>query len=438
MRLKGLLNNSTAKRFVANTGWLVFDKIFHMVLSLVVTSMTARYLGTEGYGIINYGLSFINIFTIVCKLGIDSIIVNELVKNKNKTGEIVGTTLVLRLLSSLCSLVLTFIFVSILKPGQIIVMIITMIQSISLLFVALDTVDFYFQSILKSKYTAIARSISYPLVCLLRIVFILIKADVTWFAWATVLDSLTIGIILIYFYVKKEKVWFSFSMSRAKYLLKNSHPFIWANLLVTIYTQMDRIMVGSLVGDAETGIYSAAMTIANLWIFVPNALIDSARPIIMELKAKARESEYRLRYAQLYAGVMWISVAAGIFFTIFSKLVIVIIYGQDYMEAVPVLMILIWSRLFSLIGTARNIWMICEDSAEYVKWFVGFGAALNVGLNFVLIPVIGAEGAAIATLITEIASSFLIVGAFKKTRPLFKFIIEAFLLKNIKSNKKGE
>ena len=66
----------------------------------------------------------------------------------------------------------------------------------------------------------------------------------------------------------------SFSMEQAKYLLKNSYPFIWANLLVTIYTQMDRIMVGTLVGDAQTGIYSAAMTIANLWIFIPNALID--------------------------------------------------------------------------------------------------------------------------------------------------------------------
>ena len=157
-----------------------------MALSLVVTSMTARYLGTEGYGIINYGLSFINIFTIVCKLGIDAIIVNELVRNKEKTGELLGTTMVLRLLSSLCSLVLTFIFVMVLKPGQTVVLIVTMIQSISLLFTALDTVDFYFQSILKSKYTAIARSISYPLVCLLRLVFIFLKADVTWFAWATV------------------------------------------------------------------------------------------------------------------------------------------------------------------------------------------------------------------------------------------------------------
>lgn len=432
MDIKAIFKNKDAKRFVTNTGWLVFDKVFHMALSLVVTSMTARYLGTEGYGIINYGLSFINIFTIVCKLGIDAIIVNELVRNKEKTGELLGTTMVLRLLSSLCSLVLTFIFVMVLKPGQTVVLIVTMIQSISLLFTALDTVDFYFQSILKSKYTAIARSISYPLVCLLRLLFIFLKADVTWFAWATVLDSATIGAVLLYFYFKREKGRLSFSLPQAKYLLKNSHTFIWANLLVTIYTQMDRIMVGTLVGDAETGIYSAAMTIANLWIFIPNALIDSARPLIMQLKADKREEVYLKRFRQLFAGIIWLSIAAGVFFSVFSNLIIRIIYGSDYLAAVPVLMILIWSRLFSLIGTTRTIWMICEDQAKYVKWFIGLGALINVVLNFIMIPVIGAQGAAIATLITEFVSSFLIVAFVKDTRGLFKLIMEAFLLKNIK------
>lgn len=432
MKIKNLLQNRDARKFVTNTGWIVFDKVFHMALSLVVTSITARYLGTEGYGIINYGLSFINIFTIVCKLGIDAILVNEIVKNQDKRNEIIGTTVVLRLLSSLCSLVLTALFVIILKPGQIIVLVITMIQSLSLIFVAFDTVDFYFQSVLKSKYTAIARSISYPLVCLLRLILIFLKADVTWFAWATVLDSIAIGIVLLYFYFKKEKCGFSFNIVQAKYLLKNSYPFIWANLLVTVYTQMDRIMVGSLVGDAETGIYSAAMTIANLWIFIPNALIDSSRPLIMSLKAAGRNERYHLRYRQLYCGIIWVSIAAGIFFTIFSRPIIGIIYGRDYYEAIPVLMVLIWSRLFSLLGTARNIWMICEELSQYVKWFVGLGAVINVILNFLLIPVLGANGAAIATLVTEFISSFVAIAFVNGTRPLFKMILEAFLFKKLK------
>lgn len=426
------MKSMESKKFLANTGWLVFDKVFHMLLSLVVTSMTARYLGTEGYGVINYGLSFINIFTIICKLGIDSIIVNELVKNKGKRDELLGTTLGLRLMSSLCSLIITYIAVIILKPGETVVLLITMIQSISLIFTAFDTVDFYFQSILKSKYTAWARSISYPLVCLFRLILVFLKADIRYFAGATVLDTLTIGIVLLLFYLKKESGGFKFSWITARYLLRYSKPFILANLLVTIYTQMDRIMVGTMANDAEVGIYSAAMTIANLWIFIPNAIIDSARPLIMEQKAMGKQGLYLMRYKQLYAGISWISLAAGIFFTVFSKPVIWIIYGEQYMTSVPVLMILIWSRWFSLLGVARNIWMVCEDKSRYVKWFIGIGAFLNVVFNYILIPIWGASGAAVATLVTELLSSFLIVGIVKETRPLFRIMVDAFLLKGIK------
>ena len=133
-------------KFIKNTGWLIFDKILHMTMSLVVTGAVARYLGDHDYGIINYGLSFVNIFTIITKLGIDSIIVNELVKDREKEGEIIGTTIGLRLISSLLSLVVTYIFVWILNPSNGIVIAVTIIESIALLGLAFDTIDYYFQS----------------------------------------------------------------------------------------------------------------------------------------------------------------------------------------------------------------------------------------------------------------------------------------------------
>ena len=97
-------------------------------------------------------------------------------------------------------------------------------------------------------------------------------------------------------------------------------------------------------------------------------------------------------------------------------------------------MILIWSRWFSLLGVARNIWMVCENKSRYVKWFIGAGAILNVILNYYLIPIWGAAGAAAATLVTELLSSFLLVGVVKETRPLFRLMIEAFLLRGIKKD----
>lgn len=419
-------------KFIKNTGWLIFDKILHMIMSLVVTGAVARYLGDHDYGIINYGLSFVNIFAIVTKLGIDSIIVNELVKNRNKQGEIIGTTIGLRMLSSLFSLIITYIFVCVLNPAQEVIIVVTMIESISLVGLALDTIDFYFQSKLMSKYSALARTLSYPLVCLYRLVLVWLKSDLQWFAWACVFDTIFIGFFLVVFYKKNKGPTLKFSWSMGKYLLVYGKHFVFANLLVTVYTQMDRLMLGSISGQGQVGIYSAAMTIANLWIFIPNALIDSARPLIMELKAKGEEQLYQKRWRQIYAGVIWISILAGIFFTIFPKLVVWIIYGKDYFSAVSVLMILIWSRLFSLLGILRSTWMLCEGYEKYVKYFVGFGALMNVILNSVWIPAMGANGAALATLVTEISSSFIISLCYKKTRKLTPIIWDAFRLKGMR------
>lgn len=417
-------------RFLSNTSWLVFDKIFHMGLSLIVTGMMSRYLGVSNFGMLNYGLAFIEIFTIVCKLGIDGIIVNELVKAEQKRGEILGTTLALRLVSSLLSLLAIGIFVKILNPGDGMIQMITMIQSISLLFVAVDTLDFYFQSRLESKYTAIAKSVSYPIVCLFRLLMIYFKANTEWFAWATVLDAVGIGIILLYFYYRHpQRQKLTCSVSMMKYLLSHSYHFILVNLLVTIYTQMDKLMVGSLSNQVEVGLYTAGMTVANLWIFVPNALIDSGRPVIMSLKANKEEADYEKRLLQLSAGIIWVSILAGIFFSIFGKFVILTIYGKDFLGAVSILLILIWSRLFSLMGALRSVWMLCEGMEKDIKYFIGLGAVINIGLNLLFIPKMGAVGAAIATLITEAVSSYVATGVCPKTRKLFRIYGKALLLK---------
>lgn len=401
-------------KFLANTGWIVFDKVFHMVLSLVIMSITARYLGKTNYGILNYGLSFVNIFVTVCKLGIDAILVSELVKGDRKQEELIGTTIVLRMCSGLLGILITGLFVCILKPGNLVILFVSLIEAVSLLFNAFDTIDYYFQFQLKSKYTSIAKSISYVCVCVLRIVLVALKASVTWFAIATIVDAAAIAVGLLYFY-RKSKMSFSFSIDTAKYLLKNSSPFILASMLTVIYTQMDKIMVGSLNTEAEVGIYTAAMNIANMWMFIPIAIIDSARPIIMQNHHEGK-ADYMKRFVQLSRFICLLGTAAGIFFTIFPKLVVWILYGKQYMDAVAVLMVLIWSRMFSLLGTTRTIWLICEGKQRYAKWFVGTGAVINVILNTLWIPQSGALGAATATLITECVCAIVLPLLLRDTR----------------------
>lgn len=415
-----------------NTSWLLFEQIFRMGLSLIVTSLMARYLGTADFGLINYSLAYIIIFTTVMNLGIDSIIVNEIIKYRDKTGEIIGTTIYLRLASSIISVFLIFLIISYFNVDEKTIIFITLIQSISLVFIVFDTIKYWFQSNLQSKYIVISKSIAFTIVSIWRLILIYFEKSIYYFAVATIIEAIVITIFMIVFYVKFKGPRIRFSLQTAKKLLSKSYHFFIAGLLIMVYTQIDKIMLGKMTDVSTVGIYSAAMTIASLWVFIPYALIESARPIIMVSKNQS-ENSYIKKYKQLYCSIIWISVGASVIITLLSKPIILMIYGDQFIESVDILIILIWSRIFSLIGSTRAIWLTVENLGRFHVIFVGIGAFLNVIFNILLIPRYGAIGAAYSILLAEIVSSFFAVLLFKETRALFRLIIESFLFSGVKN-----
>ena len=179
------------------------------------------------------------------------------------------------------------------------------------------------------------------------------------------------------------------------------------------------------------GLYSVGIYICSLWNFIPDSMIASLRPEIMKAK-KLNEGIYQKKLKQMYALIIWISILYAVFICLFSKYIILILYGKDFLGARAPLMIAVWYCGFSLMGSARDVWIICEGHQKYSKWFALIGAITNLVLNLLLIPKIGMIGAAIATLVTQIMTGFGVTLLFKNTRENNKYLIEAFLLRGIK------
>lgn len=415
-----------------NTGWLVFEQIFRMGLNVIVTSLMVRYLGTHDFGLLTYSYAFTIIFTTVSNLGIDSIIVNEMIKNRDETGKVIGTTIYLRLIASFASIISIFFLIRLLNPDETFLYLITFIQSISIIFLALDSISYWFQSNLQSKYIVIAKSVAFIIVSIWRLALIYFEKSVYFFAVATIIEAVVMCIFVVGFYIYFKGPKLRFSYRIAKQLLTKAFYFFISGILILLFTEVDKIMLGQIVNNTSVGIYAAALTISSLWMFIPSALINSARPVIMTAKTQDLDS-YTKKFKQLFCSIIWIGIVASCVITILSKPIILLIYGNQFQDSIAVLSILIWSRIFSLIGSIRAMWLTTEDLAAYQMHFVGMGAILNIGFNLLLIPKYGAIGAAIAALITEALSTFLLLLIFKKTRPLFKLIIEAFLFKGIKS-----
>ena len=190
-----------------------------------------------------------------------------------------------------------------------------------------------------------------------------------------------------------------------------------------------------MMDDASVGYYSLAVQISTLWAFILSAIIDSMKSTIMEAHNSDKD-RYQTLNKQLYALVLYISFAISLLFCLIAPVFIGIVYGDDYLPAVQPLRIVVWYVAFSYLGVARDIWIVCERKQKYIKYIYISSAMINVLLNSFLIPVWGMSGAAIASLVTQFSTIFLVPMFIKPLRENTRMIISAMLLQDIVKTRK--
>lgn len=418
--------NSNTKKFVSNINWMLFQQIYSMVLSLVIGSLVARYLGPSNYGVLSYATTLISFFTIISRLGIDSIIINELVTMPQKQGTVLGTALVMRLISSVLSFIMVVMVILVIEPDDKLIQAVTILQALAIIFQVYEVFTYWFQSKLKMKNVVIAIICALTAVGLWR-VFLLAKGlSVQWFALAASIQYIVTGIVVIFFYFSdKESPKLRFNYLTSKRLFLKSYHFIVSGLAVTCYSKIDKIMIKKIIDNEAVGIYTIAVAISILWEFVPHALINSSRPLILEKRNKSYE-EYIKSFQMLLLGITLLGVAVDFALIILGKPIIRLLYGDAYIGAFLPLCFLIFSTNFAIIGTARSIWIIAEGHNKYPKYYILIGALVNIVLNSFLIFWMGITGAAIATLISQIVVALISPAFFKQTRPFIRIYFESF------------
>ena len=414
---------------IKNSLWMISTTVVQMIISLFVNRIVANYLTVSDYGILNYSISFVTFFTCLCTLGLNSIIIKELINNKDKNRELLGTSVVMRLISSLISTMLILILIIILKGDSKDIIICAILQSLALLFDSFNIINLWFQSIYKAKIVASIGLFAYLFVAAYKIYLVIQSKPIYWFAFANSLSAIVIAVLLIIMYHFSHGQKLTFSLKTAKYLLSNSYHFIFSGLMIAIYAQTDKIMIGSMIDDiSAVGIYTVSTTIINLWSFVPNSVITSYNPTVVSAKQVSDEL-YVKRLKQLYSIIFWFSIAYALFITVFSKIIIIILYGEKYLAATTTLSIAVWGVMFSFAGVVREIWLVNEGKQKYSKWFALIGAIVNIILNSLMIPFLGITGAAIATFVTQLTVGLISNLFFKDTRINFKYMLEALIFK---------
>ena len=429
--IKSIWDKIKDSKEAANAGWLVAGKISYMLLAFVLSILTARFLKPDNYGLLDYAKAYVTLFTAFCTLGINSVIIKDFVDYPDEIGKTIGTTLFMRAISSLLSNMVIIMIVSLVDRGEKETIIVTALCSVALVFQIFDIFNYWFQARYESKVTAIATFAAYVVASVYQIIILIVGANVRWFAFATSVDYICLAVFLVAAYKKHDGPALSVSLQKGKQLLKSSYHYILSGMMVAIYAQTDRLMLKQMLGEATVGYYSAASTLNNAWGAVLSAIITAVYPTIIMLHKKS-QSAFERKNRQLYAIVIYTSLAVAIVLAVFGKFIIKILYGEAYLPAAAPLSIITWYTAFSYLGVARDAWIVCEEKQKYLKYIYAAAAAMNIVLNYFMIPKWGASGAALASLITQIATSVVLPGFIKDLRPNVKLMGEALILRGIK------
>ena len=406
-KISSLKNNKGFIKYFKNTSWLFSEKIIRLAVGLLVGIWVARYLGPERFGLYSYAQSFVGLFATIATLGLNGIIVRELVKDETLRDDILGTGFYLKIMGSLIVLILLAIAIQFTSNDQYTNILVFIIASATI-FQSFNVIDFYFQSKVLSRYVVYANIISLLLSSIVKILLIIYNAPLITFAFTVLFDSFVLACGLIYFYIRHAtfKIWhLKFNKRLALSLLKDSWPLVLSGVIISIYMKIDQVMIKEMLDSQAVGQYTAAVKLSEAWYFIPMVIASSLFPAIINAKEKSLESYY-YRLQKLYDLMVWSAVFIALPMTFLSDWLINILYGKQFFEAGGVLMIHIWASVFVFLGVVGNKWYIIENLQKYSFYRSLTGGIINIIMNYILIPIYGIYGAAISTLISQAIASY--------------------------------
>lgn len=418
---------SQINRNISNLSWLLVTRIFRILISIVISIWVARYLGPTEYGLLNYVLALIALISIFSSLGLEQIFVKRLLEKTEDENYLLGSAFLLKLIGSLLLIVISFTIAILKDESGVFILLIAFVSS-SYIFKAFDVIQFWFEAHLLSKKSSKVDLYVMLLSATFKMLLILFGASVVWFGVGVLFEALMLAIGLIYIYMKEQSlISWRVSPELMKSLLINAWPLILAGALFTVYTKVDQIMLGDMINNTTVGIYVAAVTLSQGWLFLPSILGKAFYPEMINSKNISRK-KYLETTQHLLNIIAFIAIFVSLIMTFLSSDVILITFGERYSLSGPILALHIWGGIFTAMSAISYRYFITEN-LQKTSFYRGLvGLVVNIVLNILLIPKYGGLGAAIATVFSLACSLYFFNAFTKSTREMFLMQTKALFL----------
>ena len=399
---------STARRIAKNTAVLFSSQIISYILLFFSTIYMARYLGTEGFGILSLALAITGIYAIFADLGLNTFTVREVSKDRSLSNKYLVNISIIKVFLSFLTLFITYLTVTTINYSQEVSSVIYIII-LSIIFSSFTGIfNSIFQAHEKIKYQSVSNILNGIIMFVIVLFAIYNNLGLLTFATIYLISSV---VILVYsftiyslkFHVPKLEVDPKFW----KPTLTEAWPFGLSGLFATVYVWIDTFLLSIMVGDAIVGIYSAAYRIITFLLFIPIIFNTVIFPLMSTFFISSKSS-LKTTLNKYFKLMLIISIPMGVAITILSDKIILLIFGSNFTGSIIALQILIWATVLIFINSP---FVQLMQAVNHQMTLTKIGAICmfeNIILNLLLIPHFSYIAASFITVFTELTGLMIV------------------------------
>lgn len=384
-----------------NFGWLSAEDICRIGIGFLVTLVLAKYLGPSQFGALGYLTSIIALLMPFTVFGLDVIVLRQFVAQPASIGSVLASSLAIRFFGSLAAVALALAFFDIAGGPDGTSLYLLAIASIGLVAAPWQSLNLYFKAEERAAVFALPRILIVICAAVAILILVGLGYGLESIIWLKALESaaLALAAVITFALFARRRIGIKVNTAELRTLVRQGVPLFISAIAVIIYMRVDQIMLGNMAPVEELGNYSLAVRFSEAAFFVPMALQTAFYPALVRAKKFGDEqfrSELRRYFDTVSASMVALVLAVGIV----SHAIIVLALGDEYRGAIPAAWILAAALPFVGIGVARSAYLTIEGKLWVAPVATLIGAAMNVALNFLLIPQYGGTGAAIASLVS--------------------------------------
>lgn len=392
--------SDSQKKIVSNVSWSLGGKIVNMASALFVGILVARYLGPENYGIMNYVISYVAIFSVIAAFGLDNIEIRELSRQNDKKDIILGTCFSLRVLFAVIAYLGIVISLFIYNTDRFTSLMI-LAYGLTLFAGTGNILRNYFTSIVQNKYIVKSEICRTFIGAGIKILLLWLKAPLEYFIYAQIFDTILVasGYYISYKAVVGSVRLWKFDKTIVGFILKESYPLVLSGAAVIIYQRIDQVMIGNMLNKTEVGYFATAGKFVDLIVFLPTVLVQTVTPMLIRAKEYHPET-YEAKKRTFVSITTWTAIIMSLVVSMFAYWLIIYTYGVKYAPAIPVLKIMAFKAVGMALSSSGGQIIIMERMQKWAFIRNIMGCVLCVVLNYFLIPKYGIIGSASVTIIT--------------------------------------